>query len=218
VVRGFVEDDAVCVQVEPLYEERLLQSLRHIQSNIPASELTIQWDLPTEIAALEYERGRIEDRCWKPYFSPVEAGLIDRLTRLAAAVEPDVEMGYHLCYGDLGHVHFVEPADAGLLVELANRVRQKIGPIHRVAYIHMPVPKDVAKEAYFRPLKDLELNDTKLFLGLVHPNDESGTRERLKAAQIVYPSVAGVSTECGLGRTSVEEFKSVLETCASVTA
>ncbi|MCJ1244635.1 hypothetical protein MMC30_001834 [Trapelia coarctata] len=38
--------------IEPLYEERLLQSVRRIQDNIPASDLSMQWDLPIEIASL----------------------------------------------------------------------------------------------------------------------------------------------------------------------
>ena len=41
VVQAFVEDDGVCARIEPLYEERLLHGLRHVQENIPTSELAI---------------------------------------------------------------------------------------------------------------------------------------------------------------------------------
>jgi len=218
VVRGFVEDDGVCAQVEPLYEERMLQSLQRIQENIPASDLAIQWDLPTEIAVLEYERGGTQDKYWKPYFSPVKTGIFDRLTRLASAVDPDVRMGYHICYGDFGHAHFVQPYDTELLVDMANTIVQRIKPVHNVAYIHMPVPKERLDEAYYKPMINLELQDTKLFLGVVHANDESGTRKRLETATAVYPGIYGIATECGLGRTPPEEIGSVLEICASVTA
>lgn len=218
VVRGFVEDNGVCAQVDPLYEKRLLQALRRLQDSIPASDLTFQWDLPTEIAVLEYERGSTQDQYWKPYFSPAKDHIFDQLNRLAAAVDPHVEIGYHLCYGDLGHVHFVQPPDTALLVEMANSIVQKISTIHPVAYIHMPVPKDRTDEAYFKPLKDLRLHDTKLFLGVVHANDEAGTKARLEAAQVVYPNISGISTECGLGRTPSEELGSILEICASMTA
>ena len=218
VVRGFVEDDTVCAQVDPLYEERLLQALHRIQDSIPASDLTIQWDLPTELAVLEYERGNIQDHHWKPYFSPVKEHVFDQLIRLAAAVKPSVEMGYHLCYGDLGHTHFVQPPDAELLVEMANAIVQKIGSVHSVAYIHMPVPKDRLDEAYFKPLKTLDLQDTKLILGLVHAHDEAASKKRLETAQTIYPNISGVSTECGLGRTPPEELDSILEICASLTA
>ena len=218
VARGFVEDDGVCAQVEPLYETRLLEALRKIQEVIPASELTIQWDLPTEIAALEYERGRTQDRYWKPYFAPVKLGLLQRLARLAGSVEPEVEMGYHLCYGDLGHVHFVQPEDMGLMVDLANLISERVKPVHKIDYIHMPVPKDRVDDAYFKPMEQLRLGEaTKLFLGVVHPGDESGTKARLEAAVKVFPHVTGVSSECGFGRTPMEDVQSMLNICKSVT-
>lgn len=65
VVRGFVQDDGVCEQVVPPCEKRLLQALQRLQEQVPLSELTIQWDLPAEVAALEYERGNTNDRYWK---------------------------------------------------------------------------------------------------------------------------------------------------------
>ena len=218
VVRGFVEDDRVCTQVDPLYEERMLQSLQRIQEHISASDLAIQWDLPTEMAVLEYERGGTQDKYWKPYFSPVKSGIFDRLTRLASAVSPDIRMGYHICYGDFGHVHFMQPADTGLMVDRANTIVQRIKPVHDVAYIHMPVPKARLDEAHYKPMVSLELHDPKLFLGVVHANDESGTRQRLETATAVYPNICGIATECGLGRTPPEEIGSVLKICASVAA
>lgn len=214
VVRGFVEDDRVCAQVDPLYEQRLLQAVRNIQDRVPPSELSIQWDLPTEIAILEHERGNIDDRYWKPYASPVKDDILQRLVRLAADVSPDAEMGYHLCYGDFGHEHFVQPSDMNLLVDLANAIVAKVGPLHRIAYFHMPVPKKRKDERYFSPLKGLELHGAKLFLGLVHAHDEHGTRERLDVARTIYPAIAGIGTVCGMGRTPREDVGSILEICA----
>jgi len=216
VVRGFVEDDGVCAQVDPLYEQRLLQAIRNIQDRIPPSELSIQWDLPTEIAILEHELGNTGDPYLKPYFSPVKDGILQRLVRLAAVVSPDAEMGYHLCYGDFGHEHFVQPSDMSLLVDLANAIVEKVSPLHRIAYFHMPVPKDRKDEKYFSPLKELELHGAKLFLGVVHAHDEQGTRERLDVARTFYPAIAGVGTECGMGRTPKEDVGSILDICASV--
>ena len=216
VIRGFVEDDGVCAQVDPLYEQRIAQAVHNIQQQIPASELSIQWDLPTEIAVLEHELGHTQDRYWKPYFSPVKEGVLQRLVQLASLVSPDAELGYHLCYGDFGHEHFVQSSDMGLLVDLANEIVEKISPLHRIDYLHMPVPKDRTDEKFFSPLKDLKLAGTKLFLGVVHAHDAQGTKERLDAARTVYAEIAGVATECGMGRTSREDVSSILEICASV--
>ena len=216
VVRGFIETEC-CVNIEPLYEDRLLQTLRRIQDSIPASDLSIQWDLPTEIAALEYENGNLEDPYFKAYFTNVKSSLLERLIRLVKTVDTEVPMGFHLCYGDFAHVHFVQPVDAKLLVEMADTIMETLSPIHKVAYIHMPVPKDKIDESYYKPLKSLELGDTLLFLGLVHPKDEEGTKKRIEVAQKVYPKSFGVSTECGLGKTPPEDLESIFQILDSVT-
>lgn len=216
VVRGFVESK-YCPHIEPLYEKRLLEALNRIQSGIPASDLSIQWDLPFEIACLEHDKGRLQDPYMKPYFSPVKSGIMERLKRLATAVGADVELGYHLCYGDMGHVHFVQPDDMGLLVEMANAIVEDIGPLHPVSYLHMPVPKDRTDEAFFTPLKGLKFHGTQLFLGLVHPGDENGTQQRVDAAHAAYSGAFGIASECGLGRTPPEQLEGILEICASIT-
>lgn len=50
---------------------------------------------------------------------------------------------------------------------------------------------------------------------MVHPNDLEGTKERIRAAGKMVP-VFSVSSECGLGRRSQEEFQSVLEISSAV--
>lgn len=47
------------VQVEPFYEERLLQALDGIQKHIPYNDLAIQVDCALEMAYMEYDRGRL---------------------------------------------------------------------------------------------------------------------------------------------------------------
>ena len=112
----------------------------------------------------------------------------------------------------------MQPTDLEIPVELANAIMERISPVHSVTYFHMPVPKDRVDEAYFLPLEDLKALDAKLFLGVVHLDDEAGTRKRLETAQAVYPRVAVVGTECGMGRTLAEHLGSILEICAAVTS
>ena len=217
VVRLFVVT-AHCAKAESFYQERLLQALRRIQDSIPAHQLLIQWDIPIEIAMLEYDAGRLKEPHFEPYFSPVKAGILERIAGLVAAVDAGVELGFHLCYGDIRHVHFIQPQDVRIMVDLANDIVQKLAPTRTVKYIHMPVPKDRVDREYFAPLAGLELGATKLFLGLVHPGDEEGTRRRIAAAQEVWTRGFGVATECGLGRVTVEEMDSVFEIMASVSS
>lgn len=193
--------------VEPLYEKALLAALRRIQDHIPPSDLAIQWDLASEFAFL---KGAVSS---PPWFTPVKTGLLERVVTFATAVDENVELGYHLCYGDLGYKHFVEPKDTALLIEVANTLlRDVTRPIN---WIHMPVPKNGLDGAYFAPLKKSRLEVTELYLGLLHANDEEGTRDSIKAAaKCITPF--GLATECGLGRSSRTESESILEIAKTV--
>ena len=166
---------------------------------------------------IESERGRVADPYMAPYFPNVKTGILDRLVRLVSAVDQGVDLGFHLCYEDMGHVHFAQPEDTAVLTDFANSIKQKVSPIHPIKYFHMLVPKDRVDETYFFPLNNLQLGDTKLFLGLVHPNDEMGTRKRIETAKAVLPAPFGVASECGLGRTSREELDSILAIYKAVT-
>ena len=194
--------------METLYEGALLAALRRIQDNIPPSDLAIQWDLASEFASLEGAAST------PPWFSPIKEGLLKRVLKLAAAVDEGVELGFHLCYGDMGHKHFVEPKDTALLVEIANAIFE--GVRRPVDWIHMPVPRSRVDAAYFAPLKNLKLGKTELYLGLLHANDEEGTRDRIKAAaEVIAPF--GLTTECGLGRSWQAELESILAVAKTVT-
>lgn len=41
----------------------------------------------------------------------------------------------------------------------------------------MPVPKDMVDEAFYKQLEDLDMQNAKLFLRVVHAHDEDGTGE-----------------------------------------
>ncbi len=40
----------------------------------------------------------------------------------------DVELGYHLCYGDAAHRHFVQPPDTALLTRVGNALAAGAAP------------------------------------------------------------------------------------------
>ena len=124
--------------------------------------------------------------------------VLTRLARLGNAVPPSVQLGYHLCYGDAGHRHFVEPTDVSKLVEVANELTSRLKrPLN---WIHLPVPKSRDDEAYFAPARKLNLStDTELYLGLLHSDGVAGANKRIEAALRHIPAF-GVATECGFGR------------------
>ena len=206
-VAAFVTPTAVAA-VEPTYEAALLKELDEIIDAVPHDELAIQWDAAVEFGMLE--------GVWPVAFKDVRKEVLDRLVRIGNHVPTDVELGYHLCYGDAGHRHFIEPADMSKLVDIANAVTARVK--RPVQWISMPVPRNRSDDAYFAPLKDLRLPPaTELYLGLVHITDGAeGTERRIEAAQRATDRPFGVATECGLGRRPPETIPELLRIHAEV--
>jgi hypothetical protein len=195
--------------VEPRYEARLLAEVDEIASAIPRDDLAIQWDTAVEFALLE--------GAFLAPFADVLPEIVERLVRIGKRVPSGVELGYHLCYGDAGHRHFVQPRDTSTLLEVANAVSAQVQ--RPMNWIHLPVPRDRTDAAYFIPLRNLQLHpETELYLGLVHYTDGvAGTQRRIEAAQQVVP-VFGVATECGFGRRPPETVPDLLRIHAEVAA
>ena len=214
-----VVDERYQLATEPYYEAAIFRALRNIQDTIPHEDLCIQWDCPTEFAMLERAFKDPEQMRFGPWFDPIEEGVIERLVRcVKGRVDEDVDLGFHLCYGDSGHKHFIEPKDVGMMVWLLKQISGKIE--RRIDWVHMPVPKareDVEYLMQLRGLREMFGGSTKLYLGLVHANDEEGTKRRIRAAKEVLKDTGiswGVATECGMGRTPREELDSILEISA----
>ena len=207
-IAAFVEEEGRAI-VQPIYEKAMFAELDRIASGIPHSELAIQWDVAIEFGILE--------RVAFTNYARVKAGIIEQLVRLGNQVPLDVELGYHLCYGDAGHKHFVEPEDTTKLVDVANGIAA--GLKRSLNWISMPVPRNRSDDAYFAPLKNLQLHpETELYLGLVHFTDGvEGTRRRIKAAQRVVVNF-GVATECGFGRRPSETIPELLRIHSEVAA
>jgi len=180
--------------VEGPYESAMLREVGAICRAIPHRELAIQWDICIEMLLWD---GRWQG-ARNPFGSALQDEILKRLRRLGEAVPADVELGFHLCYGDYDARHFVEPLDAGKLVEIANRFTETVG--RPISYIHMPVPIDRSDDAYFAPLRELRLSPgTELYLGLVHADGVDATNQRIAAAA-KYCGDFGIATECGIAR------------------
>jgi hypothetical protein len=192
---------------EPAYEYRLLTELQELTSALPHDQMAIQWDVAVEVALLE--------ELAPTHLADPFADIIQRLVRVGQAVPPDVEVGYHLCYGDFGRHHFKEPTDSRLLVRMANALATRLGrPLN---WLHVPVPRARQDDEYFAPLEQLELpGQTELYLGLIHLEDGvDGARQRAEAA-LRHIGSFGVATECGLGRHPAEAVPEVLRIHAAV--
>jgi hypothetical protein len=200
----------------PPFEQAMLAELADIAAAIPHGDLSIQWDAPSETHPEEAARhpdraAMLSARDWT-----FEQAIVC-LARLCDAVPRDVRMGVHLCYGDIGGRHIMQPHDMSVMVDIFNALSAK--SLRPIDYVHMPVPIDRKDDAYFAPLDGLRLGSaTQLFLGLIHPEEGlSGARAKIAAARR-YQRAFGVGCECGLGRRAPQTIPALLDLHREVAA
>jgi hypothetical protein len=144
------------------------------------------------------------------FFFPVSVFRCCQLLPLANMITP----------GDMEHKHWMEPRSLQAVTDRALALLSHTS--HQISYFHCPVPLSAMPHltAYLAPLRDLypALRDhgCELYLGLVHAGDLEGTQARIEEAQKVAPEF-GVATECGLGRTPVEDFEDLMAISVEVT-
>ncbi|MGZ8335879.1 MAG: hypothetical protein ACXWU1_04370 [Allosphingosinicella sp.] len=180
------------------YERAMIREAEEICAAIPLQDLCIQWDVCIEMLIWDGQPSIVPPLPGKEQIIPQSIG------RLCDAIPADVEVGIHLCYGDMDARHFIEPQDMGRMVSLANAIAA--AATHPLAYVHMPVPIARDDEAYFAPLRDLELDEgTEVYLGLVHDDGHVAVQRRIAAASRFLPTF-GVATECGIARKRTPEM------------
>ncbi len=201
VVMTFSDPQAIA-EIWPIYEARLNEEVDEMTAAIPHQDLAIQWDIAAEICFVLENPEMVK-------VIPMGV-LVASIARVSQHVPAETELGLHLCYGDPGHKHVVEPKDTKLMVDFTNELVAAIK--HPIAWVHMPVPRERDDVAYFAPLKGLKLDPrTELYLGLVHRTDGlGGARRRLAAAKQVVTEF-GIATECGFGRRPPETVSDLIE-------
>lgn len=202
----YVEDDLQAA-LDPIYNQAVKREIDKLARAIPSSELAIQFDVASAVfARLE----RAQASSYGADKQETQQRFSDILVDLAMHVPADIDLLFHFCYGDAGHKHVVEPTDMADMVAMANSLSRRI--TRPIQLIHMPVPRDRSDDAYFEPLRGLELQpQTGVCLGLVHYTDGiEGTRRRLNVARRFVPEFA-IGTECGFGRRQPETIPALLD-------
>lgn len=179
----------------------LADEVKRIAAALPNDRLALQWDVVHEILLVEnYFQDRPEN---------FREQITTTLRKIGDAVPEPIELGYHLCYGSPDDEHLVQPKDTAVMVELMHETLRHVR--RPISYFHIPVPKPRTDPEFYRPLSTLSLpQQTELYLGLVHMNDDAGNRRRLELGRQVT-RVAGVATECGWGRTEPTRIGELLE-------
>jgi hypothetical protein len=174
------------------FEDLVRRELERLTRAIPPADLAVQWDLAYETLDLEGVVAWMGDGAWERFAGPVE--------RLSPLVPDDVLLGYHLCYGTFPEWPMYEARDMGLLVRMANHAVAHSG--RRVDWVHMAGPRYLRSEdeGFFRPLSELDVGDTRVYLGIVLPIDGVPGLKRRHATASKFLAEFGVAMYCGFGR------------------
>ena len=197
------------------YERAMFADLGRLLAEVPADEVAVQWDVAVEFGTLEGAFG--------PGGAQAFDAIIAALARCVDQVPAQIPVGLHLCYGDYGHQHFMQPESLALQVRVLNAVTAAAG--RPVSFVSFTVPQYQRDEAYFAPLAGLAGlaadAGTELNFALVpyHPAEQAGgtTGDQVRlidAALAASPGGRrdwGVCTECGMGRVSREDIPIILD-------
>jgi hypothetical protein len=174
------------------FEELVGRELARLTDAIPHGDLAIQWDLAYEVQDIEGVLAWTSDGAWERYTGPV--------SRLTPQIPEEVLVGYHLCYGTFPEWPMYEAQDYSVLVRMANHAVASSG--RPVDWLHMAGPRYLRSEddRFFRPLTELDIGDTRVFLGIVLPLDGIPGLKRRHATASKYLEDFGVAMYCGFGR------------------
>ena len=180
--------------IEPAYEAAMIREVEAICRHIPHRDLCMQWDVCHDMIVWD---GQPQDQF--PLVNVSKEEIAARFARICASIPDDVELGFHLCYGDFGGKHFFDPVTARHLVDVCNALAREVK--HKIAYIHLPVPAPRATDEFFAPMRELKLApETEIYLGLIHATDGvEGAKQRIALAHKYVPAF-GIATECGFAR------------------
>ena len=102
------------LRLEPAINAAMARDMETLQSQVPSEKLAVQWDICYEIVGADGGPPI-------PYDDHV-AGTATRTADLCGLVKDGVECGIHLCYGDPGHQHIIEPESLATSVAFANAI------------------------------------------------------------------------------------------------
>jgi len=194
------------------YEEAMFADLARLLAVIPPAEVAVQWDVAVEFSVLE--------EAFAPGGAQAFDAIIGALARCIDQVPSEVPVGLHLCYGDYGHEHFMQPVSLDLQVRVVNAITAAAG--RPVSFVSFTVPQYQREEGYFAPLAGLTADPgTELNFALVpyHPADQATgtTGEQIRlidAALAASPGGRrdwGICTECGMGRVDRDDVPALLD-------
>jgi len=199
----FFEEPADWPAMTAAYEDAFRRDVDRILERVPADDLAIQIDICPEL------RDILNALPWSPPRDTKFDETVAAVARLSALVPDAALLGLHWCYGTLGGWPMVRIENLDLCTRLTNAAIGRIG--RQVDYVHLPVLRHVGDD-YFAALRDLDVGETKVYLGLIHHTDGvAGFRERIAIARRHLKADFGVASVCGYGRLSADDTRTAFE-------
>ncbi|HWI21003.1 MAG TPA: hypothetical protein VNT22_00145 [Baekduia sp.] len=196
------------------YMKQLKVSIDTIVDAIPHEDLSFQLD--SVVLSGEWTGGTAEyvEMGLIPDFGLDKAAMLEITNTQLAWIPEDVEVGFHLCFGDgnaEGHSEDFEPdkdalpGDIGSLVAFCNDI-VKAAP-RPITFLHLATYEHWLEPSAYAPLRDLDVGDAEISLGVIclrrDPDTETGVanaRKRTESARSIIGDTFGIATTCGMGR------------------
>jgi len=196
-IDGFFEDAQQWPQVYAAYREGMRREIATMLDVIPADDLVIQWDAAWEF--VDMAMGEKNFFAFWPKLTVEEKFQrhAEQLDGLGDGIPDETLLGIHWCYGTWGGWPMAAMPDLGLCVRMSNEAKRRIG--RRLDYVHMPVAREPT-DAFFAPLGDLDIGDTKVFLGMVHHTDGIDEFRHRRDLARAHLRDFGIGSVCGYGR------------------
>lgn len=190
---GFFPDQADRDKVISGATEAFRTEVAELVRQIPPEDLAIQWDLAIEnrfvepLLAMGDEKGARN----------LARRMAEPMAEICSVIPRQVLLGHHSCFGTLNGWPSRQPPSLLGTVMVLNEVIAAGG--RPVDFLHFPTIASSAEE-FFRPLQDLDVAQSRVFVGAIHHmHGPGGMKQQLQIVKKFLPEFA-LAAPCGFGR------------------
>jgi hypothetical protein len=188
-----------------VFNERIATEVNNSISEAD-EDLLVQIEIPGELKMATMLPGFLIGLSTRGIFS-----LIRKLDR-------NVEIGLHICLGDLNNIALIKAKNLKKLVKFTNHLIKHWPSGYKLNYVHIPLAEakkpPTTNANFYQPLQDIKLPSGVTFVaGFAHEGNSNEDNVKIyNIIQSLREDEVAVSHSCGLGRRNKEEAIKALET------